>query len=82
MRHDWYEERETGLGAEFVQCVDACVEIIRRHPEIYPTVYKQVRQGLFRRFPYSVLYFPADDHVIVISIFQSSRDPKIWRRRA
>jgi plasmid stabilization system protein ParE len=36
----WYEERESGLGAEFVRCVDSCVENIVRHPEMYPTVHQ------------------------------------------
>lgn len=61
--------------------VEACLQNIRRHPEIYPAVYKQVRQGVLRRFPYSVLYL-AEDDIIVISVFHSSRDPKIWKRRA
>ncbi len=55
-----------------MRCVDACVQIIRRHPEIFPVVHKQIRQGVLRRFPYSVLYLPEDDNVIVLSIFHSS----------
>ena len=34
--YDWYEERELGLGAEFRRCVDACVQLIRRQPKIFP----------------------------------------------
>ena len=79
--HDWYEEREPGLGAEFIRTVDACVQGIRRHPEIFPAVYRQVRQGVLRRFPYSVLYVVAGDSVTVLSVFHSSRDPKIWKQR-
>jgi toxin ParE1/3/4 len=80
--YDWYEARESGLGVEFMRCVDACVQMIRRHPEIFPAVYKHVRQGVLRRFPYSVLYFISRDSIIVVSVFHSSRDPKIWKRGA
>jgi hypothetical protein len=29
--YEWYEEREPGLGVEFIRCVDSCVHLIRRH---------------------------------------------------
>lgn len=80
--YEWYEQREPGLGVEFIRCVDGCVQLIRRHPEIYPASHKHVRQGVVRRFPYSVMYFTADDDVVVTSVFHAARDPKIWKRRA
>jgi hypothetical protein len=30
----WYEKRRTGLGEEFLSSVDACIQGIRRQPEI------------------------------------------------
>jgi plasmid stabilization system protein ParE len=80
--YEWYEQRETELGAEFMRCVDSCVQLIRRHPEMYPVIHKHVRQGVVRRFPYSVMYFMANDSVIVTAIFHAARDPRIWKRRA
>lgn len=79
--YEWYEQREMGLGSEFVRCVDSCVQLIRRHPEIYPAIHRQIRQGVLRRFPYSVMYFNAGDSVIVTAIFHAARDPRIWKRR-
>ncbi|MEH1863132.1 MAG: hypothetical protein V7L21_35180 [Nostoc sp.] len=26
--YDWYEGRELGLGAEFLRCIDACLNLI------------------------------------------------------
>jgi toxin ParE1/3/4 len=80
--HHWYEEREAGLGLEFMRCVDACVQLIRRHPEIFPVTYKNVRQAVVRRFPYSIFYLASNEKITVISVFHASRDPKIWQRRA
>ena len=79
--YDWYEQREPGLGVEFIRCVDRCLQSIRRHPELYPEVHKNVRQGLVRRFPYSVFYFVGGDTIIVTSVFHAKRDPRIWQRR-
>jgi len=79
--YTWYESRVPGLGSEFMRAVDACVHLIRRNPNIYPVVYADVRQGIVRRFPYSVLYLVGPDRIVVISVFHSSRDPKVWQRR-
>lgn len=79
--YEWYEQREAGLGAEFLRCVDSCVQLIRRHPEIFPTVHQHVRQGVVRRFPYSVMYFTTGNNVVVTSVFHVARNPKIWKRR-
>jgi hypothetical protein len=35
----WYEGRRVGLGEEFLSSVDACLESIRRRPEIYPAAH-------------------------------------------
>lgn len=78
----WYEERESGLGSAFLQSVQACLQLIRRHPEIFPIAHKHVRQGVMRRFPYSILYLIESSEIIVISVFHSSREPGIWKHRA
>ena len=50
----WYESRRSGLGEEFLSCVDACVESIRRTPEMHSVAHKNDRRALVRRFPYAV----------------------------
>jgi hypothetical protein len=52
----WYESRRIGLGEEFPISVDACLEGIRRQPEMYPVVHEAYRRSLIRRFPYAVFY--------------------------
>ena len=39
----WYEERKTGLGAEFLEAVDAVLEKVERNPLRYPRVYRSPR---------------------------------------
>lgn len=45
----WYEGRRAGLGEEFLSSVDACLESIRRRPEMYPVVHEGYRRSLIRR---------------------------------
>jgi len=78
--YHWYEEREPGLGTEFMRSIDASIQLIRRHPEIFPVAHRNIRQALVRRFPYSIFYFPADETIIVLSVFHASRQPKRWNR--
>lgn len=36
----WYEARRPGLGDEFLGCVEAGIEAIRRTPLLYPVVHE------------------------------------------
>ena len=40
----WYEDRRAGLGEEFLSSVEACLESIRRRPEMYPVVHEGYRR--------------------------------------
>ena len=50
--YSWYETRRFSLGEEFLSCVDAGIQKIRRGSELYPVVYEEYRRVLIRRFPY------------------------------
>lgn len=47
----WDERQRVGLGEEFLRCVDACIEAIRRRPGMHASVHEHYRRGLVRRFP-------------------------------
>lgn len=77
----WYEGRRPGLGEEFLSCVDASIEAIRRTPEMHAVAHENYRRGLVRRFPYAVFYEHAQGTVTVYGVFHTSRDPAKWRQR-
>ncbi|HBL10413.1 MAG TPA: recombinase [Cyanobacteria bacterium UBA11162] len=77
----WYEEQELGLGEEFFRCVDACIQLIRRNPDLYQVAHENYRRAVVRRFPYVVFYEHSDTTVIVYAVFHCSQDPKKWRSR-
>jgi len=81
--YDWYAAKRPGLGEEFLNCVDSCLQALRRTPKLYAFAHEEYRRGLIRRFPYSIFYEYNDltDTVIVYSIFHNSRDPGKWRQR-
>lgn len=79
---DWYENEAPGLGRRFRLSVDALIERISAGPRQFPVVYKNVRRGLVRRFPYAILFvLQADESITVIACFHGSRDPVQWEKR-
>jgi plasmid stabilization system protein ParE len=77
----WYEGRRLGLGEEFLSCIDACIQALRRTPEMHAVVYENYRRALARRFPYAIFYEHAEATVTIYCVFHPSRDPDKLRQR-
>lgn len=79
--YNWYEDRRYGLGEEFINCVDATIQIIFRTPDLHAEIYRKYRRALVRRFPYTVFYEYIDNKVVIYSIFHTSQNPQKWKNR-
>ena len=75
----WYEQQRNGLGNDFLLCVEEALSIIRRNPEMYPRVHKNVYRSLIRRFPYGVFYIIEEDRIVILAVFHAKRNPKQWK---
>jgi len=78
----WYEDRQPGLGAQFVVEIDRAVELAARYPDRYPLKHGEIRCIQTRRFPYSVFYVIESGRIVVVAVFHARRDPAVWRARA
>lgn len=78
---NWYEEQNSGLGLEFMRCVDAAFDTIIVNPELYGKVYKNIRRALINRFPYGVFYLIDERKVIILAVFHARRDPVLLKER-
>jgi toxin ParE1/3/4 len=78
---DWYGQRKTGLGVNFVARVRTVLSQIAADPQLHAAVHRDVRKVRVSRFPYVVLYREEPGEVIVISVFHTARDPSIWQSR-
>jgi len=54
---------------------------IQDYPEMHPTVYRDVRRILIRRFPYGVYFAVGTNHISVIAVYYGKRDPAGWKSR-
>ncbi len=78
---EWYENSVDGLGYEFLLCVEAVFQSIRRSPQQYRRVHTKVRRALTRRFPYEVYFVETEESVNVLAVFHAKRNPKRWQER-
>ena len=77
----WHESQREGLGDEFRACVEVALTEISRTPPRWPEVRGDIRRSLTRRFPYAILYLAEADHVEVLAVFHTARNPVSWHTR-
>jgi len=71
-----YHRKRKGLGEEFVLCVEAALDHIRRLPEAATEVFPGVRRVVVRRFPFGVFFHVDADQIAVLAVYHSTRDPR------
>ena len=80
--YEWYESQREGLGEEFLEALDQAELAISNNPKTYRIRYKKkVRAFIVNRFPYIVLYVVNGNNVDVISVFNTNKHPREWKRR-
>lgn len=78
----WYEDQESGLGKEFIRCVDAKISELNRYPLHYPVVQSErVRRALISRFPFSVYFVNEKELITIFVILHQKRRPEYWKSR-
>ena len=78
---DWYEQRSPGLGVRFAEAVQERRDELAANPKRYPLGYRDVREAQVDGFPYCLYYAIESNRVLIVSIFHTSRNPNIWKRR-
>jgi plasmid stabilization system protein ParE len=79
--YNWYEGCEPGLGEDFLRCIEASVQTIQRHPQLYPVAIDEFRRALVRRFPFEIFYEISGRRLIIYAVFHCSQNPQQWRKR-
>ena len=76
----WYEQKRTGLGAEFFEAVADAGKLIRTRPEV-GAVAGRTRSWRLTRFPYRLVYRVREHAVDIVAIAHTSRRPGYWKNR-
>ncbi len=79
---DWYEERESGLGARFRDAVEEAIAAIASGPNSFPKIDDTLyRRALLDKFPFVIIFALEGDTLVIASVFHTSRNPTIWKDR-
>lgn len=81
-----YEEREPGLGTEFLVELERVLDLTAQFPDMWPVWPRLkapavVRRALLSRFPFAVAYRSSDDEIVIYAVAHTSRRPGYWRGR-
>ena len=78
---DYYEERQTGLGWDFLEEVQLTIRRILDFPNAWQPLSANTRRCLTNRFPFGLIYQVRADEVRIIAIAHQKRRPGYWQNR-
>src|SRR5205823_13957312 len=79
--HDTLEQAQAGLGGRFAAKVREVLERIESMPEMYGTVWQDVRAARLKKFRHVVYYVVLVDRVEVLAVLHGGRDASAWQSR-
>jgi len=77
----WYEERQPGLGEDFLVEYQATLSRILREPERWRKFRAENRKLNFHRFPYAIVYTVHADELYIKAVMHLHRRPFYWDHR-
>lgn len=77
----YYNDCRSGLGIEFFNEVRSSFKQIAGSPLLWRYWSENSRRHLIKRFPYTIIYEPRADSVLVVAIAHQSRKPGYWKDR-
>lgn len=75
----YYEQSENGLGAAFLDEIEAAVSRILRYPAAWHQLSSRTRRCRTNRFPFGVIYQIRTDEILIASVMDLRRDPARWQ---
>lgn len=77
----WYENKQRGLGGDFIDELKYCYTLLIDNPEIAQESYKTIRRLVLKKFPYYILYAIENQNIVIIGVVHVRRNPKkIYQR--
>ncbi len=83
----WYEKERTGLGAEFLEALEAGLDLIEEGSlPLLPmpgkaSTLRGAKRLILKRFPYDIVALEMGSEVFIIAIAHHSRKPGYWQDR-
>ncbi|MEA2327975.1 MAG: hypothetical protein QOE68_2934 [Thermoanaerobaculia bacterium] len=78
---NWYGRRSPAAQIAFLREVDHSIAAIVKAPQRWTSYVDGTRRYVFRKFPYSVVYFIDDGMVFIVAVAHDKRRTGYWRGR-
>ena len=79
--YSYYESCRKNLGSDLLLCVEAIFERIKRNPNQYRILFKNIRRVTVQRFPYCIYYVIQNNSVVVLAVLHARKNPISWQER-
>ncbi len=79
---DYYEDQEPGLGERFESALNQSILMLEQTP-FFQVRYDNIHCLPLKKYPY-MIHFSIDENkqqITVRAVFNTARDPKIWKDR-
>lgn len=73
---DYYESKQKGLGARFLDYWEAHLESIEQNPLLFQKKYKDFRQALIKPYPYHIVYEVEGNTIFIFKVIYAGRDAR------
>lgn len=70
---EWYEQKQIGLGTQFLDEVEKYYDRITQNPEHYQS-HENQRIAVMNRFPYKIVYEIEEEMIVVYAVYHDKRD--------
>jgi len=77
----YYSKARTGTGVRFQAAIEAAVSRAATHPLGGAPSFKETRSVLVKGFPFSVVYRPSEQELLVGAIAPHRKRPQYWASR-
>lgn len=77
----WYEQRQAGLGDDFLNQFDLTLRRVVADPERWRKIWGNHRKLNFPGFPYAIVYHMRADTLHILAVTHLRRRPFYWSRR-
>jgi len=81
---NYYNKINTTLSSELFKIIFDNIDFIKNKPYSFSIKYNNIRSLPLEKFPFVIYYFidEAIETVIIISVFNTHRDPENWQKRS
>jgi hypothetical protein len=77
----WYEERQAGLGDDFLDEFEAALTRILANPQAGREIFQGNHKHNFHRFPFAIIHAVQGQELLIKAVMHLHRCPFYWKNR-